>query len=277
MRHMEQTRRVAVDNHIPHDLLAANPCPDSACAYCRAYHQFPIPSLLLPPVSPVVDSSAIHPLHTQPCSTASHRRCWPPAGHAAAIPPRLPTTLTGAPFRSTTVYMFAIPQSQPSSRFPSHLLIAHHPLSASSKQERSSSPFLFKVLLFCIPISSRTDFVVSQLPPLQNIVQKSWARCACSMYYFRSICCERPESVVSSPSQALPALSFTRSTPLTCGRLATCQPLDTSPPDQSELSILSVLPTTCDARACRRLKSPRRLPQHILFSSNAFYFLRRRS
>jgi hypothetical protein len=128
MRHMEQTRRVAVDNHNPHDLLAANPCPGSACAYCRANHQFPIPSLLLPPVSPVVDSSAIHPLQNKPCSTYSHHRCWPPAGHAAASPPRLPTTLTGAPFCSTTVYMSPFPQSQPSSRFPSHLLIAHHPL-----------------------------------------------------------------------------------------------------------------------------------------------------
>jgi hypothetical protein len=176
---MEQTRRVAVDNPIRDVSLAANPRTGSACACCRAYHQFPIPSLLLPPVSPVVDSSAIHPLHDQQCSTYSHYRCWPPAGHTAAPPPRLHTTLTGAPFRSTIIYMS--PQSQPSSRFPSHLLIAYHPLPASSQRPRSSSPIPYKVLLFCIPISSRTDFGVSQLPPLQNIVQKSWARCASSL------------------------------------------------------------------------------------------------
>jgi hypothetical protein len=128
MRHMEQTRRVAVDNLVLDVSLAANPCSGSACACCRAYSLHAIHSNLLPPVTPTVDSSAIHPLHNQPCSTSSHRRCWPPAGHTAASPPRLPTTLTGAPFRSTTVYMFAFPQSQPSSRFPPHLLSAYHPL-----------------------------------------------------------------------------------------------------------------------------------------------------
>jgi hypothetical protein len=108
--------------------VAANPRTGSACTCRRAYSLHAINSFLLPPVSPVVDSSAIHPLHNQPCSTASHRRCWPPAGHTAASLPRLLTTLTGAPFRSTTIYIYLFPQSQPSSRFPSHLLIAHHPL-----------------------------------------------------------------------------------------------------------------------------------------------------
>jgi hypothetical protein len=186
MRHMEPTRRVAVDSLIPSVPLAANPRIGSACACCRAYSLHAIDPSLLPPVTPTVDSSAIHPLHNQPCSTSSHHRCWPPAGHAAALPPRLPTTLTGAPFRSTTVYMFAFPQSQPSSRFPSQLLIAYHPLSASSKQERSSSPFLFKVLLLCIPISSRTDFVVSQLPLLQNILQRA-GRALCFFFPLLSI------------------------------------------------------------------------------------------
>jgi hypothetical protein len=181
-----------------------NPPTGSACACCRAYSLHAIHSFLLPPETPDVDSSVTNPLHDQLCSTSSHYRCWPPAGHTAAPPPRLHTFLTGASFRSTTVYMFAFPQSQPSSRFPSQLLIAYHPLPASSKQERSSSPFLFKVLLLCIPISSRTAFVVSQLPPLQNIVQKSWARCACSMYFIQSIVCERPKSDVLLPSRALP-------------------------------------------------------------------------
>jgi hypothetical protein len=67
----------------------------------------------------------------------------------------------------------AFPQSQPSSRFPSHLIIAYHPLHPPSQKPRCSSPFLSKSYF---PISSRTDFVVSQLPLLQNIVQASWAR-----------------------------------------------------------------------------------------------------
>jgi hypothetical protein len=172
MRHMEQTRHVALDNLFPKAPLDANPRIGSACACCRAYHQFPIPSLLLPPVSPAVDSSAIHPLHNQPCSTSSHHRCWPPAGHTAPSPPRLHTTLTGAPFRSTNVYTSAFPQSQPSSRFPSQLLSAYHPLHPSSQRPRSSSPILFKVLLLCFTLFSRTDFVVSQLPPFAKYRSK---------------------------------------------------------------------------------------------------------
>jgi hypothetical protein len=125
-------------------------------------------------VTPTADSSVTHPSCDELFSTFSHCRCWPPSGHTAASPPRLHTTLTGAPFRTTTVFTSPFPQSQPSSRFPSHLLIAHHPLLSSSQQARSSSPFLFKVLLFCIPIPSRTDFVVSQLPFLQIRVPMSW-------------------------------------------------------------------------------------------------------
>jgi hypothetical protein len=68
----------------------------------------------------------------------------------------------------------AFPQSQPSSRFPPLLLSAYHPLLPSSQQARSSSPFLFKVLHLCFPISSRTDFVVSEPPLLQISVQTSW-------------------------------------------------------------------------------------------------------
>jgi hypothetical protein len=125
-------------------------------------------------VTPVVDSSATDPSHDQPCSTSSHRRCLPPAGHTAISPPRLHTTLTGAPFRSTTVFTSLFPQSQPSSCCPSHLLSAYHPLHPRSQRPRSSSPIPYKVLLFCIPISSRTDFVVSQLPLLQSSVPMSW-------------------------------------------------------------------------------------------------------
>jgi hypothetical protein len=229
MRHMEPTRRVAVDNLIPSVPLAANPRIDSACACCRAYSLHAIDPSLLPPVTPTVDSSAIHPLHNQPCSTSSHYRCWPPAGHAAAPPPRLHTTLTGAPFRSTTVYTSPFPQSQPSSRFPPQLLIAYHLLHPSSKQEQSSSPFLFKVLLLCIPISSRTAFGVSQLPPLQNIVQKSWARCACSMYFIQSIVCERPKSDVLLPSRALPRSLTHPNFPSTLAGGLPCVTLRTTP------------------------------------------------
>jgi hypothetical protein len=176
MRHIEQTRRVAVDNLIPDFSLAANPRTGSACASSRTYQQYAIHSFLLPSVTPRLESSATLPSHDQLCSTSSHHRCWPPAGHTGASPPRLPTNLTGAPVRSTTVYTSALPQSQPSSRFPSHLLIACHPLHPSSQQARSSSPIPYKVLLICFPISSRTDFVVSQLPLLQISVQTSWAR-----------------------------------------------------------------------------------------------------
>jgi hypothetical protein len=204
MRHMELSRRVALDNLFPKAPLAAIPRTGSACASSRAYQQYAINSFLLPSVTPRVDSNAIHPSHDQLCSTFSHHRSWPPAGHTAASPPRLHTSPTGAPFRSNTVFIYPFPQSQPSSRFPSHLLIAYHPLHPSSRRPRSSSPIPYKVLLFCIPISSRTDFVVSQLPPLQNIVQTSWARCACSVYFIQSIVCERPESDVLLPSRALP-------------------------------------------------------------------------
>jgi hypothetical protein len=144
----EQSRRIAVDNLVPQVLLAANPRTGSACACCRAYQQYAIDSFLIPSATPRVDSSITHPSHNQLCSTSSCHRCWPPAGHSAASPPPPHTFLTGAPFRSTTVYMFTFPQSQPSSRFPSQLLITYQPLPASSKQARSSSPFLFRVLLF---------------------------------------------------------------------------------------------------------------------------------
>jgi hypothetical protein len=174
MWHIKQTRRVAVDNLVPDVSLAAIPRTGSACAFCRAYSLHAIHSFLLPPVSPVVDSSATDPSHDQPCSTSSHRRCLPPAGHTAVSPPRLHTTLTGAPFRTTTVFTSPFPQSQPSSCCPSHLLSAYHPLHPRSQRPRSSSPIPYKVLLFCIPISSRTDFVVSQLPLLQSSVPMSW-------------------------------------------------------------------------------------------------------
>jgi hypothetical protein len=263
MRHMEPTRRVAVDSLIPSVPLAANPRTGSACACCRAYSLHAIDSSLLPPGTPRADSSVTHPSQDQLCSTSSHRRCRSPAEHTAASPPRLHTSLTGTPYRSTTVCLSPFPQSQPSSRFPSQLLIAYHPLHPSSQRPRSSSPIPYKVLLFCIPISSRTAFVVSQLTPLQNIVQKSWARCACSMYFIPSIVCERPESDVLLPSRPLPALSPTRTTPHACGRLATCHPSDNSPPDHSDLSILSLAPTTSDARPRCRHFSPCRLPHHI--------------
>jgi hypothetical protein len=166
MRHMDQTRRVAVDNPVPGVSLAANPCSGSACACCRAYSLHAINSFLLPPGTPRADSSVTNPLHNQPCSTSSHRRCLPPSGHTAASPPRLRTTLTGAPFRSTTVYTYLFPQSQPSSRFLSHLLIASHPLHPSSQQERSSSPII-----------SKSYFSVPQFPLALTLLSPNFLFC----------------------------------------------------------------------------------------------------
>jgi hypothetical protein len=90
-------------------------------------------------------------------------------------------------------------------------------------------PILFKVLLLCFPISSRTDFVVSQLPPLQNIFQTSWAR------YVLLLCIAFNPFAVSGLrvlSLLLPKLSLSLtphpSIPHACGRLAKCHPPDTS-------------------------------------------------
>jgi hypothetical protein len=157
----EQSRRIAVDNLVPQVLRAANPRTGSACASSRTYEQYATRSNLLLSVTPTADSSVTNPLRNQPCSTSSLCRCLPPSGHSAASPPRLHTPLTGAPFRSTTVYTSALPQSQSSTRFPSHLLIAYHPLHPSSRQERSSSPFFLKVLLLCCLPSFRSDIVVT--------------------------------------------------------------------------------------------------------------------
>jgi hypothetical protein len=276
MWHIKQTRRVAVDNLVPDVSLAAIPRTGSACACCRAYSLHAIDPSLLPPVTPTVDSSAIHPLHNQPCSTASHRRCLPPAGHTAVSPPRLHTTLTGAPFRSTTVYTSLFPQSQPSSCCPSHLLSANHHLHPSSQRPRSSSPIPYKVLLFCIPISSRTDFVVSQLPLLQSSVSMSWEHFVLLLPIAFNPLAVNGQKLLSLLLPEHSPLSHPHEQPLlTWGRLAACHPPDTSPPDQSELSILSVTPATFDARARRRRFSPCRLPHHISFLSNAFHFLRR--
>jgi hypothetical protein len=128
MRHMEQTRRVAVDSLVPSVPLAAYPRTGSSCACCCAYSLHAINSFLLPPGTPRADSSVTHPSHDQLCSTSIHSRRWQPAGHTAASPSRLHTSLTGAPFCSTAIFTSALPQSQPSSRFPSYLLSAYHPL-----------------------------------------------------------------------------------------------------------------------------------------------------
>jgi hypothetical protein len=204
MRHIEQTRRVAVDNPIPDVSLAANRRTGSACACFHAYSMHDIDSFLLPPATPRVDSSATHPSRDQPCSTPSHNHCWPPAGHTAVSPPRLHTTLTGAPFRSTAIFVSPFPQSQSSTRFPSHPLSTYHPLHPSSQKPRSSSPFL-----------SKSYFSASQFPLALTLWSPNFrlamyrsselaALCASSVYCFQSIGCERPESDVLLPSRALP-------------------------------------------------------------------------
>jgi hypothetical protein len=133
-------------------------------------------------------------------------------------------------------------------------------------------PNLFKVLLLCIPISSRTGFVVSQLPLLQSSVQENWA-------HFMLVLCITFNPLAVSGLRVLSLLLPKSPLPLppelplhTCGRLAACRPPNTSPPDQSELSILSVEPATCDARARRRHLSPRLLPQHISVFKQCVYF-----
>jgi hypothetical protein len=253
-----------VDNPIPDVSLAAIPRTGSACACCRAYSLHAIDSFLLPPGTPRLDSSATDPSHDQPCSTSSHRRCLPPAGHTAVSPPRLHTSLTGAPFRTTTVFTSPFPQSQPSSCCPSHLLSTYRPLHPSSQRPRSSSPIPYKVLLFCIPISSRTDFVVSQLPLLQSSVPMSWEHFVLLLPIAFNPLAVNGQKMLSLLLPEHSPLSHPPELPLhTCGRLAACHPPDTSPPDQSKLHMLSVVPATCDARACRRHLSPRRRPHHI--------------
>jgi hypothetical protein len=98
MRHMEQSRRVAVDNLVPDVSLAAYPRTGRAWACTRTYALHAIDSFLLLPMTPRLDSSVTNPFHNQLCSTPSHHRCWPPAGRRPASPPRLRTSLTGAHF-----------------------------------------------------------------------------------------------------------------------------------------------------------------------------------
>jgi hypothetical protein len=175
MRHMEQTRRVAVDNLVPSVPLDAYPRTGSTCACRCAYSLHAINSFLLPPGTPRADSSVTDPSHDQLCSTSSHRRCLPPAGHTAVSPPRLHTTLTGAPFRSSVIFMSPFPQSQRSPRFPSHLLSAYHPLHPLIPATTQFVPHSFSKPYFSasqFPLA--LTFVVSQLPFLQYNVQASW-------------------------------------------------------------------------------------------------------
>jgi hypothetical protein len=72
MRHIEQTRRVAVENPIRDLSLAANPRTGSTRAFCRAYSLHATDFILIPSATPRVDSSATHPTRDQPCSTSSH-------------------------------------------------------------------------------------------------------------------------------------------------------------------------------------------------------------
>jgi hypothetical protein len=264
MRHMEQTRRVAVDNLVPSVPLDAYPRTGSTCACRCAYSLHAINSFLLPPGTPRADSSVTDPSHDQLCSTSSHRRCLPPAGHTAVSPPRLHTTLTGAPFRSSVIFMSPFPQSQRSPRFPSHLLSAYHPLHPLIPATTQFVPHSFSKPYFAasqFPLA--LTFVVSQLPLLQSSVQTSWAR-------FMLVLCITFNPLAVSGLRVLSLLLPKSPLPLppelplhTCGRLAACRPPNTSPPDQSELSILSVEPATSDARARHRHISPRRLPHHI--------------
>jgi hypothetical protein len=261
---MEQTRRVAVDSLVPSVPLAAYPRTGSSCACCCAYSLHAINSFLLPPGTPRADSSVTHPSHDQLCSTSIHSRRWQPAGHTAASPSRLHTSLTGAPFCSTAIFTSALPQSQPSSRFPSYLLSAYHPLHPLIPETTQFVPIIFKVLLLCFPFSSRTDFVVSQLPLLQCNVQASWPHFVLLLSIAFNTLAVSGLGVLSCFLPERFPLSYPHELPLlTCGRLATCHPPDASPPDQSDISILSVAPATCDARTCRRHFLPCRLPHHI--------------
>jgi hypothetical protein len=75
MRHMELSRRVALDNLFPKAPLAAIPRTGSTRAFCRAYSLHATDSFLLPSVTPRLDSSATLPSHDQLCSTSSHHCC----------------------------------------------------------------------------------------------------------------------------------------------------------------------------------------------------------
>jgi hypothetical protein len=192
-------------------------------------------------------------------AAASHRRGTLPLHRRACIllspaPHFAPPPFTRLPFRNRSLRLASRPIFSALT-----ILSTPHPSDHAVRP-----PFLFKVLLTCFPISSRTDFVVSQLPLLQNIVQTSWARFVlvlCITFNPLSVSGQKMLSLLLPKHYPLSLThpSYTH----TCGRLATCHPSDNSPPDQSDLSILSVAPTTSDARPRRRHFSPCRLPHHI--------------
>jgi hypothetical protein len=162
---------------------------------------------------------------------------------------------------------------------PRHIFSALTILSTPHPSENAvRPPFLFKVLLLCFPISSRTDFVVSQLPLLQSSVPMSWEHFVVLLPIAFNPLAVNGQKLLSLLLPEHSPLSHPQKQPLlTWGRLAACHPPDTSPPDQSKLHELSVAPATCDARASRRHLSPRRRPHHTYILSNAVYSLRRRS
>jgi hypothetical protein len=122
--------------------------------FCRAYSLHAIHSFLLPPVSPVVDSSATNPSHDQPCSTSSHRRCQPPAGHTAASPPRLDTSITGAPI--PLHHRFHVSLSA---------IASFVSLPVTSSQRLPSSPPLIPARTQFVPHSfSKSYYSASQFP-----------------------------------------------------------------------------------------------------------------
>jgi hypothetical protein len=223
-------------------------------------------------VTPTVDSSAIHPLHNQPCSTSSHHRCWPPAGHAAASPPRLPTTLTGAPFRSTTGthLPFRNRSLRPASR---HNFSARTILSAPHPSKHAVRPHSFQSLTSLHP--NFLSHCLCSLPTssFAKHPSTSWTRFVPLLPIAFNPLAVSGQSVSSCFLPKLCPLSHPPELPLlTCGWLAICHPPDTSPPDQSDISILSVVPATYDARARRRHFSTCPLPHHIQFLSKAFFF-----
>jgi hypothetical protein len=77
-------------------------------------------------------------------------------------------------FRNFRVSLSAITAFYPLPVTPSYRLPSSPLLIPAIKQ---FVPIRFQSLTFlCFPFSSRPDCLVSQLPPLQNIIQTSWAR-----------------------------------------------------------------------------------------------------
>jgi hypothetical protein len=184
--------------------------------YCCPLHpestQVPSTLYIISSARPLLIAAAGHqrgtlPLHNRACILL------PPAPHFA-VPP-----FTHIPFHNRSL--------RPASRhtFSSHTI----PSTPHPSEHAVRPPFLSKVFLLCIPISSRTDFVVSQLPLLQNIVQTSWPYFVLLLPIAFNPLALRGRRILSLLLPKLSPLNLPPKLPLlTCGRLAKSHPRGTS-------------------------------------------------